>query len=113
VRRTLRSTSIVFNDRCDMIVTTAVLPQDRLVTMEPKVMEFLIAAPFCSGLKPPSGSDPPIGQIGMPISDLYHTRSAPSGRAATACDLPGGAAGGQGAHEITIDEAEAISVGDW
>jgi hypothetical protein len=33
--------SIVFNDRCDMIVATVVFPPDRPVTIEPVVMEFL------------------------------------------------------------------------
>jgi hypothetical protein len=33
--------SIVFNDRCDMIVATAVLPHDRPAEIEPGVMEFL------------------------------------------------------------------------
>jgi hypothetical protein len=33
--------SIVFNDRCDMIVATVVLPHDRPATIEPGVMEFL------------------------------------------------------------------------
>ena len=33
--------SVVFNDRCDMIVATAVLPHDRPATIEPGVMEFL------------------------------------------------------------------------
>src|SRR5712671_6148192 len=33
--------SIVLNDRCDMIVTTVVLPHDRPATIEPGVMEFL------------------------------------------------------------------------
>jgi hypothetical protein len=33
--------SIVFNDRCDMIVATIILPHDRPATIEPVVMEFL------------------------------------------------------------------------
>jgi hypothetical protein len=33
--------SIVFNDRCDMVVATVVLPHDRPMTIEPVVMEFL------------------------------------------------------------------------
>ena len=33
--------SVVFNDRCDMIVATVVLPQDRPATIESSVMEFL------------------------------------------------------------------------
>jgi hypothetical protein len=33
--------SIVFNDRCDMIVATVVLPHDRPTEIEPRVMEFL------------------------------------------------------------------------
>jgi hypothetical protein len=33
--------SIVFNDRCDMVVATAVLPHDRPTTIEPAVIEFL------------------------------------------------------------------------
>jgi hypothetical protein len=33
--------SVVLNDRCDMIVSTAVLPHDRPATIEPAVMEFL------------------------------------------------------------------------
>jgi hypothetical protein len=33
--------SVVFNDRCDMIVATVVLPHDRPVTIDPGVMEFL------------------------------------------------------------------------
>jgi hypothetical protein len=36
--------SIVFNDRCDMVVATAVLPHDRLTTIEPAVIEFLNSA---------------------------------------------------------------------
>jgi len=37
--------SVVFNDRCDMIVATAVLPRDRLATIEPFVLEFLNSGP--------------------------------------------------------------------
>ncbi len=33
--------SLAFNDRCDMIVATVVLPHDRPATIEPSVMEFL------------------------------------------------------------------------
>jgi hypothetical protein len=33
--------SVVFNDRCDMIVATVVLPHDRPATIEPSVIEFL------------------------------------------------------------------------
>jgi hypothetical protein len=33
--------SLVFNDRCDMIVATVVLPHDRSATIEPSVVEFL------------------------------------------------------------------------
>jgi hypothetical protein len=33
--------SVVVNDRCDMMVATAVLPRDRLEKIEPVVMEFL------------------------------------------------------------------------
>jgi hypothetical protein len=33
--------SVAFNDRCDMIVATVVLPHDRPATIEPSVMEFL------------------------------------------------------------------------
>jgi len=37
--------SIVFNDRCDMIVATVVLPHDRPAAIEPGVMEFLNSKP--------------------------------------------------------------------
>jgi hypothetical protein len=33
--------SVAFNDRCDMIVATVVLPHDRPATIEPSVIEFL------------------------------------------------------------------------
>jgi hypothetical protein len=33
--------SVVFNDRCDMVVATAVLPHDRPATVEPAVIAFL------------------------------------------------------------------------
>jgi hypothetical protein len=33
--------SVVFNDRCDMVVATAVLPHDRPATIEPAVIAFL------------------------------------------------------------------------
>jgi hypothetical protein len=33
--------SVAFNDRCDMIVTTVVLPHDRPAIIEPGVIEFL------------------------------------------------------------------------
>jgi hypothetical protein len=33
--------SVAFNDRCDMIVATVLLPHDRPATMEPDVIEFL------------------------------------------------------------------------
>jgi hypothetical protein len=33
--------SVVFNDRCDMIAATVVLPHDRPMRIEPGVMEFL------------------------------------------------------------------------
>jgi hypothetical protein len=33
--------SVVVNDRCDMIVATAVLPRNRLEKVEPAVIEFL------------------------------------------------------------------------
>ena len=38
--------SVVFNDRCDMIVATVVLPHDRPATIEPDVMEFLNSRPL-------------------------------------------------------------------
>ena len=37
--------SVAFNDRCDMIVATAVLPHDRPATIEPGVMAFLNSKP--------------------------------------------------------------------
>jgi hypothetical protein len=37
--------SVVFNDRCDMIVATVVLPHDRPAGIEPGVMEFLNSRP--------------------------------------------------------------------
>jgi len=37
--------SVVFNDRCDMIVATVVLRHDRPATIEPGVMEFLNSRP--------------------------------------------------------------------
>jgi hypothetical protein len=37
--------SVVFNDRCDMVVATVVLPHDRPTTIEPSVVEFLNSAP--------------------------------------------------------------------
>ena len=37
--------SIVFNDRCDMIVATVVLAHDRPATIEPGVMAFLNSKP--------------------------------------------------------------------
>jgi hypothetical protein len=37
--------SVVFNDRCDMVVATVVLPHDRPTTIEPIVVEFLNSAP--------------------------------------------------------------------
>lgn len=33
--------SVAFNDRCDMVVATAVLPHDRPAAIEPGVIEFL------------------------------------------------------------------------
>ena len=33
--------SVVFNDRCDMIVATVVLPHDQPATIEPGVLDFL------------------------------------------------------------------------
>jgi hypothetical protein len=33
--------SVAFNDRCDMVVATVVLPHDRPATIEPAVIEFL------------------------------------------------------------------------
>jgi hypothetical protein len=33
--------SIVFNDRCDMVVATAILPHDRPTTVEPAIIAFL------------------------------------------------------------------------
>jgi hypothetical protein len=33
--------SVAFNDRCDMIVATVVLPHDQPAMIEPSVMEFL------------------------------------------------------------------------
>jgi hypothetical protein len=43
--------SVVFSDRCDMVVATAVLPHDRLATIEPVLIEFLDSATCCIGLK--------------------------------------------------------------
>jgi hypothetical protein len=37
--------SVVFNDRCDMIVATVVLPHDQPATIEPGVLEFLNSMP--------------------------------------------------------------------
>src|SRR5262245_27188382 len=39
------SLSVAYNDRCDMIVATVVLPHDRPATIEPGVMEFLNSRP--------------------------------------------------------------------
>ena len=36
--------SVAFNDRCDMMVATVVLPHDRPATIEPGVIEFLHSA---------------------------------------------------------------------
>ncbi len=36
--------SVVFNDRCDMVVATVVLPHDRPTTIEPAVIDFLNSA---------------------------------------------------------------------
>ena len=33
--------SVAFNDRCDMVVATAVLGDDRPAAIEPSVIEFL------------------------------------------------------------------------
>ena len=33
--------SVAFNDRCDMVVATVVLPHDRPATIEPRVIDFL------------------------------------------------------------------------
>jgi hypothetical protein len=33
--------SVAFNDRCDMIVATVVLPHDRPAAIEPAIMEYL------------------------------------------------------------------------
>jgi len=33
--------SVVFNDRCDMVVATALLPHDRPATIEPAVISLL------------------------------------------------------------------------
>ena len=38
--------SIVFNDRCDMVVATVVLPKDQHATIEPAVLQFLNSAPL-------------------------------------------------------------------
>jgi hypothetical protein len=40
-----------FSDRCGMVVATAVLPHDRLATIEPVLIEFLNSATCCIGLK--------------------------------------------------------------
>jgi hypothetical protein len=37
--------SVAFNERCDMVVATAVLPHDRPATIEPGVIEFLNSRP--------------------------------------------------------------------
>jgi hypothetical protein len=39
--QTRNAISVVVNDRCDMIVATAVLPRNRLEKVEPAVIEFL------------------------------------------------------------------------
>jgi hypothetical protein len=33
--------SVAFNDRCDMVVATAVLPHDRTARIEPQIIDFL------------------------------------------------------------------------
>jgi hypothetical protein len=38
--------SVAFSDRCDMIVATAVLPEDRAARIEPSVIEFLNSSPI-------------------------------------------------------------------
>jgi hypothetical protein len=38
--------SVVFNDRCDMVVATVVLPRDQSTTIEGAVIEFLNSAPL-------------------------------------------------------------------
>ena len=37
--------SVVFNDRCDMIVATVVLPHDRPASIENGVLQFLNSRP--------------------------------------------------------------------
>jgi hypothetical protein len=37
--------SVAFNERCDMVVATAVLPHDRPASIEPGVIEFLNSRP--------------------------------------------------------------------
>jgi hypothetical protein len=39
-----KAISVAFNDRCDMMVATVVLPHDRPATIEPGVIEFLHSA---------------------------------------------------------------------
>jgi hypothetical protein len=34
------ATAIVFNDRCDIVVATVVLPRDQPTTIEPAAIEF-------------------------------------------------------------------------
>lgn len=37
--------TVAFNDRCDMVVATVLLPRDRVAAIEPRVIEFLNSEP--------------------------------------------------------------------
>ena len=53
--------SVAFNDRCDMIVATVVLPHDRPATIEPGVMEFLNSRTVLHWAEVAMGNNLPIG----------------------------------------------------
>jgi hypothetical protein len=51
--------SVAVNDRCDMIVATAVVSHDQAATIEPGLLQFLNSVGACSiGRRSPSGYNP-------------------------------------------------------
>src|SRR5262245_34828868 len=74
--------SVVFNDRCDMIVATVVLPHDRPATIEPASWSFSTAGPWWGGQRLRWGYDLRSARIGShpPRGRLPQAPQGPKGR---------------------------------
>ena len=79
--------SVAFNDRCDMIVATAVVPHDHAVRSSPASWNFSTAGPCRTGPSWPSGYDLPMTQTGRLLTCVVPRVNKPNHRLMRAWSL--------------------------